>query len=102
MNVASKTEVGRVENLVSGGVVENSLGVDTSLVGEGAETGDRVVEGSVDLDCVGNKVLELLDLVQLVLALDVIRAGNHHAGQEATERGDTVTLANWRTKNVSS
>jgi hypothetical protein len=32
--------------------------------------------------------------VQLVLALDVVRAGDHHAGQEATKRGNTVTLAN--------
>lgn len=94
MDVASQTEIGRVQDLVGGRVVENGLGVDTSLVGKGAETGDRVVERSVDLYCVGDQVFELLDLVQLVLALDVVGAGDHHAGQEATKRGNAVPLAN--------
>lgn len=93
MDVAGKTEVGRVENLVGAGVVEDGLGVDTSLVGEGAETSDGVVEGGVDLNSLGNQVLELLELVELVLALDVLRAGDDHASHQATERGDTVTLA---------
>jgi len=93
VDVAGKTEVGRVENLVGAGVVKDGLGVDTSLVGEGAETSDGVVEGGVDLNSLGNQVLELLELVELVLALDVLRAGDDHASHQATERGDTVTLA---------
>ena len=93
MDVAGKTEVGRVENLVGAGVVEDGLGVDTSLVGEGAETSDGVVEGRVDLNSLGDQILKLLELVELVLALDVLGAGDDHASHQATKRGDTVTLA---------
>ena len=37
-NVTSKTEIFRLEDLVGAGVVEDSLGVDTSLVREGTVT----------------------------------------------------------------
>lgn len=87
-----KTYVGRVNDLVGRGVGENGLGVDTGLVGEGGETGNVVVEGDVDLDRVGDQVLNGLELVQVVLALDVVAVGDDHAGHETTERGDTVTL----------
>lgn len=87
-----RTYVGRVNDLVGRGVGENGLGVDTGLVGEGGETGDVVVEGDVDLDRVGDQVLNGLELVQVVLALDVVAVGDDHAGHETTERGDTVTL----------
>lgn len=87
-----KTYVSRVNDLVGRGVGENGLGVDTGLVGEGGETGDVVVEGDVDLDRVGDQVLNGLELVQVVLALDVVAVGDDHAGHETTERGDTIAL----------
>src|SRR5690606_14990296 len=80
VDIASDTEVGRVDDLVCARVVENSLGVDTSLVGEGAETSDVVVEGNVDLDSLGDQVLEILQLVELVLAQDIVTVGDDHAG----------------------
>ena len=92
VDVTSHTEVGGVDDLVGAGVVENSLGVDTGLVGEGTETSDVVVEGDVDLDGLGDQVLDLLQLLEAVLALDVLGVGDHHAGHQTTERGDTVTL----------
>lgn len=94
VDVAGQTEISRVENLVGAGVVEDGLGVDTGLVGKGAETGDGVVEGSVDLDGLGDEILELLELVELVLALDILRAGDDHASHQATKRGDTIALTN--------
>jgi hypothetical protein len=42
-DVSSHTEVGGVEDLVCRGVGKDGLGVDTGLVGKGAETGDVVV-----------------------------------------------------------
>jgi hypothetical protein len=54
VDVARQAKVGRVENLVCAGVVEDGLGVDASLVGEGAEARDGVVERRVDLDSLGN------------------------------------------------
>ena len=100
VDVAGKTEVRRVENLVGAGVVEDGLGVDAGLVGEGAEASDGIVEGDVDLDSLGDHVLDLLELVQLVLALDVLRGRDDHAGHQATERGDTVTLADTKDGGV--
>lgn len=92
VDVTGHAEVGGVDDLVGAGVVEDSLGVDTSLVSEGTETGDVVVEGNVDLDGLGNKILNLLELLEAVLALDVLGVRDHHAGHQTTERGDTVTL----------
>ena len=59
MHVTGKTKIARVQDLICAGVVEDGLGVDAGLVGEGAESGDRVVEGSVDLDGLGNEILNL-------------------------------------------
>ena len=42
-DVSAHTEIGWVEDLVRGGVGKNSLGVNTSLVGEGTESSDVVV-----------------------------------------------------------
>lgn len=92
VDVSGQTEIGGVENLVSGGVGENGLGVDTGLVGEGAETGDGVVEGDVDLDGVGDEVLEVSQLVQLVLGENVVSVSSNHSSHQTTERGDTVSL----------
>jgi len=94
VDVSGDAEVGRVDDLVSTWVVEDRLGVDTGLVGEGAETGDVVVERNVDLDGFGDQVLEVLELVELVLVLDVLGVGNDHAGHESTEWSDSVTLTN--------
>ena len=95
MHVSGQAEVGRVKNLVSRGIIEDGLGVDAGLVGEGAEARDGVVEGCVDLDGLSNEILELLDLSQLILALDVVRACDQHASQEAAKRSDAVALSDW-------
>jgi len=87
-----ETYIGGINDLVGGRVGEDGLGVDTGLVGEGGETGNVVVEGNVDLDRVGDEILDGLELVQVVLALDVIAVGDNHAGHQATQRSDTVAL----------
>ena len=93
MDVSGDAEIGRVDDLVSAGVGEDGLGMDAGLVRKSAEAGDVVVEGDVDLDRLGNQVLELLELMQLVLALDVLGIGNDHAGHQSAERGDSVSFA---------
>jgi hypothetical protein len=92
VDIAGQPEVGGVKNLVCAGVVEDRLGVDASLVGEGAETGDGVVEGSVDFDGLGNHILNLLEHRELVLALDVLRGAHDHASKETAEGRDAVAL----------
>lgn len=101
MHISGQTEIGGVDNLVSRGVLENSLGVDTGLVGEGAETGDVVVEGDVDFDGLGDKVFEVTELLKLVLALDVLGGGNNHASHEATKRSNTVSLTNTENRSIA-
>lgn len=100
MDVAAHAEVCGVDDLVGGGVVEDGLRVDAGLVGEGAEAGDVVVEGHVDLDGLGNEVLDLLQLLKLVLGLDVVAVGDDHARHQTTERGDTVALTNADNRGV--
>jgi hypothetical protein len=93
-DVAGKTEVLRLEDLVRAGVVEDGLGVDASLVGEGTVPGDRVHEGDVDLDGLSDQVLDFSEHGEVVLGLDVFGVGGIETGDEATERGDTDTLTN--------
>jgi len=92
VHVTGHAEVSRVDDLVGAGVVQDSLGVNTGLVGEGAESSNVVVEGNVDLNGLGDQILDVLDLVKAVLALDVLGVGDHHTGHQTTQRGDTVTL----------
>lgn len=93
VNISGHAEISRVNDLVCAGLVEDSLGVDTGLVGKGTETSDVVVEGDVDLDGLSDKILNLLELVELVSGGDVVVAVDNHTGQETSERGDTVALA---------
>lgn len=93
VDVSGETKVCRVDDLVCRGVVEDGLGVDASLVRERAEAGDGVVEGDVDLNSLGHQILNLLDHAELVLALDVFRARDHHAGHQGAEGADAVSLA---------
>lgn len=76
------------------------LGVDTSLVSEGTETSHGVVEGNVDLDCLGNKILNDLELLKVVARLDVVGGGNNHARHETTKRSNTVTLTNTENRGI--
>ena len=100
VDVSRHAKVFGVDDFVGAGVVEDGLGVNTGLVGEGTETGDVVVERNVDLDGLGNKVFNVLELLQPVLALDVVAVGNHHTGHQTTKRGDTVTLTNTQDRGI--
>lgn len=94
VDVSGETKVGWVDNLVGAWVGKDGLGVNTSLVGKGAETSDVVVEGDVDLNGLSDEVLKVTKLVELVFAHNVVTVGNDHASHQSTERGDTVTLTN--------
>ena len=67
--------------------------MDTSFVRESAETSDVVVEGDVDFDSLGDEIFNILELLELVLAADVVAVGDYHAGHESAEGGDAVTFA---------
>jgi hypothetical protein len=45
--------------------------MDTGFVSESAEASDVVVERNVDFDIVGNELLDLLELLEVVLAKDL-------------------------------
>jgi hypothetical protein len=92
VDVSCDAEVGGVDDFVCAWVGKDGLGVDTGLVGEGAETGDVVVEGDIDLHGLGNQVLEILELVELVLGQDVVAVGNDHAGHKTAEGCDSVAF----------
>lgn len=94
VDIAGHAEIGRVNDFVSAWVVEDGLGVNTGLVGESTEASDVVVERNVDLNGLRHKVLDLLELVELVLALDILRVRHHHTSHQTTKRGDSITLAN--------
>ena len=51
------------------------FGMYSCFVGEGAEAGDRIVERNIDFYCCSNQVLNILELLKLILALDVITIG---------------------------
>ena len=70
------------------------FGVDAGLVGKGTVSGDVVVEGNIDLDVIGDKIFDILELLQIVLAEDIVAVGNNHARHQTTKRGDSIPLAN--------
>ena len=74
--------------------------MDASLVRERTVTRDGVHEGNVDLDGLGNQVLDLTEHGQVVLALHVLGVRGIQARDETTERGDTDTLANTEHRGV--
>ena len=94
VDISGHAEISWVDDLIGRWVVQDGLGVDTGLVGESAEASDVVVEWDVDLDSLGNQLLNILQLLKLVLALNVVTVGDNHASHESSEWGDTVTLSN--------
>lgn len=95
MHVAREAEVGGVDDLVGGRVVEDGLGVDAGLVGEGAEAGDRVVERDVDRDGLRDEVLDVFEFGEFVFGHDVVAVYGDHARHEAAEGGDAVSFLGW-------
>lgn len=93
MDVSGEAKIGRVDDLVGARVREDGFGVDARLVGEGAEPGDVVVEGDVDLHGLCDKILQVPELVELVLAHDIVAVGDNHAGHETAQRSDAVPLS---------
>lgn len=108
-HVTAHTEIGRVEDLICRRVGKDRLGVDTGFVGKGAEASDVVVarnpsalstdvstgnsQRHLDLNGLGDKVLNLTKHGKVVLGLDVFRVSDHHTGNKTTKRGDAVTLS---------
>lgn len=79
VDITCHAEALRVDDFIRAGIVKDGLGMDTSLVGEGAEAGDAIVEGNVDLDGFCHEVLNILELLKLVLGLDLIPVSSNHA-----------------------
>lgn len=100
VDISGKPEICRVNDLVGARVRQDGFGMDTSLVGEGAETGNVVVEGDVDFNRLRNKILQVSQLVKLVLTDHIVAIGDNHSGHEATQRGDAVPLSNTQHRGV--
>ena len=59
MYVSCQTEVGRVNDFISAGIIQNCLGMNSCLVCECAEACDRVVEGDIDFYRIGDQVFDM-------------------------------------------
>jgi len=66
MDVSSNSETGRIEGLIGAWVSQDGFGIDSSLVGECAETGDVVVGRNIDLNGLCNKAFEVTELLTWV------------------------------------
>ena len=85
VDVSAHAKVGRIDDLVGAGHIQDGLGVDAGLVGEGAEACDGVVERHVDLHGLGHHIFDLLELVQLVLGRDIVVVLDDHASEQPTK-----------------
>ncbi|EEQ40972.1 homocitrate synthase, mitochondrial precursor [Clavispora lusitaniae ATCC 42720] len=101
MDVSGQAKVGWIQNLIRRRIGQDSLGMDTSLVGEGTETGDGVVEWDVHSNSISHQVLQVTQLVQLVLGQDIVTVSRDHTGHQGTQRRDTVSLTNAQNGNVN-
>ena len=124
-DVSAHTKVLGLQDLVSGRVSQDRLGVDTSLVGKGAESGNVVVasgaathprqllpfqenppgpsgdsQGNRNLDGLGDQVFDFSQHGQVVLGLDVFRVGDHHPGDQSSQGGDSVPLTDTQNRGV--
>ena len=52
---------------------------------KGTEASHWIVEGDVDLDSLGNHILNFLELMQLVSTGHIIMALDDHSGDEASQ-----------------
>lgn len=93
VDVSGEAKISRVDDLVGARVREDGFGVDARLVGEGAEPGDVVVEGDVDFYGLCDKILQVPELVELILAHDIVAVGDNHTGHETAQRSNTVPLS---------
>jgi hypothetical protein len=58
-------------------------------------------QGDLDLNGLGDEVLNLTKHREVVLRLDALRVGRVHPRDESSERGDTVTLSNAENRRVN-
>lgn len=61
---------------------------------------DLLVERDVDLDRLGDEILNILELVKLVLAHNILSIGNNHACHETSKWGDTISLTDTQDRGV--
>ena len=115
-DVSAHTEICRVEDLVSGRVGKDSLGVNTSLVGECTESSNVVVaiissfrfytgeslQRNRDLDSLGDEVLDLSEHGEVVLGLDVFWVGDHHSCNQTTKGCNTVSFSDTKLYGLAS
>ncbi|KAH3660611.1 hypothetical protein OGATHE_004943 [Ogataea polymorpha] len=94
VDVSREAKIFRVQDLIGGWIGQNGLRVDTGLVGEGAESGNGVVERDVDLHNICHQVFKVSNFFQLVFGLDVVWVGNNHSGHKSTQRHNSVSLSN--------
>jgi hypothetical protein len=125
-DVSAHTKVLGLQDLVRRRVGKDSLGVNTSLVGEGTESGNVVVavpqandpdqpihspdtvspeswynlQGNGNLNGLGDQVLDLSQHGQVVLGLDVLRVGDHHPRDQSTKGGDSVSLTDTQDRGI--
>lgn len=100
-DISGHTKVGRVQDLIGGGIGQDSLGVNTSLVGKGTESGDVVVKGNGDFDSLGNQVFDFSEHGKVVLGLDVLGVGDHHSGNQSSQGRNSVSLTDTQDRGVN-
>ena len=116
-DVSAHTEIGWVEDLVSGRVGKDSLGVNTSLVGECTESSNVVVatcqlefllhesmslQRNRDLDGLSDDVFDFSEHGEVVLGLDVFWIGDHHSCNQTTKGCNTISFSDTKLYMLAS
>jgi hypothetical protein len=82
-------------------LLKDCFGVNTSLVREGTDTSNGVVEWRIDFNNFCNHILNFLDHLDLIFAFDVIRRGNNHSGHQTTERCNAVSFSDSKDTGIN-
>ena len=84
LTIAGHAKVRRIYNLISGGTRQYSLGMDACFVRKGAEAGDIIIEGDINLHSRCDQVFDNLELGKIVFASDVISISDQHARNKSS------------------
>ena len=113
MDISCKAEISRVDDFIGAWVGQDGFSMDSCLVRKCAESCNVVVEWYVDLNSLRDEIFQVSELrvtpncqllrssggrrfayfVKIILGRNIFLVRHYHSGHQASQWGDTISLA---------